>query len=199
MNLKEPEIIDSNAPKQERLPVKTASALLAPQLADVLLRFEAELNAMEAEGRWGKDDVGAAIGIVDQPLWWVNNTMAGDRPGVHFEIPDSESVPAGMNLDAEIAKQMGSILDKAYVVLQKMEQNLNGNHRHPVGPEGKERMLRDVRYAANDLRRAVEAMTHLARLSDFAGFTKCPYEGSGNADRRHQGDHRQNLHKPRLR
>ena len=152
-------MFDPNAPRSERLGAKQASALLAPQLADVFLRFEARLNGMADANRWSPEDVKAAIDSVDLPLWWLNDTMGGQRPGVHFEVPASEIVADGAVLDAEVAREIGPVLDKACARLQQIQRRQEREAGFRPGEDELRQLLRDVRYAANDLRRALHDIT----------------------------------------
>jgi hypothetical protein len=130
---------------------KVASVICAPQLADALLRLEARLNDMEAGSQWTLDQLMAAQDDIRQPLWRMNDVMCGKRPGVDFDGPASETVPEGETIDEKVASDIASVLDKGYVRLGRLASGA-------AQPEEEERrkLLRDVRYAANDLRRALE-------------------------------------------
>jgi len=142
----------TEAPLEERLTMKPASVICAPQLADALLRLETRLNDMEAGGEWSPDQVRAAMDDIRQPLSWMNAVMGGKRPGIHFDVPASEAVPEGASIDGKVAVDMANVLDKGYVRLHRI---LSGSALDET-PDEKRKVLRDVRYASNDLRRAIE-------------------------------------------
>lgn len=117
---------------------------------------------MESDDDWSFSRVSAVVERLYKPIGsWVEDTMAGKEPGVDFEVPYSGTEITDM--DAKVVKRVSRILDKACADLMSIQA---GDHRdHTATSVGstrlRERTLRDVRYAANDMRKVVEPSVNM--------------------------------------
>lgn len=129
------------------LSYKRASQLLAPQLVDTLLSLETSLNDAAAREDWSRQTLVEMVEALDRPLWWVNDAIGGKAPGVDFDVAPSETSVS--DIDAPAITSLGKLLDTACVRLMALRDG-----REVIDPARlRGQLLRDVRYAANDVRR----------------------------------------------
>jgi hypothetical protein len=142
--------LDDGQDRYQRIPAirttrsyYTVSRLTAAQLSDVLFRLENALNAMP-ETAWSVDDVERVVRSLTDPLGWIESGLRGDE----FDVPPASRELSASVMSSKIVGQLAKIIDRSCAELMVLRDT---PPETVLGAQAK--VLRNVRYAANDLRR----------------------------------------------
>jgi hypothetical protein len=126
---------------------KEISSLIAPQLIDALFQFEANLNSLPENEGWSFEVVESVLKNVAEPIEWMEALFLTGA----VEVPESRREIGADVLDSKPVKQLAKVIDKSCASLMSLRTVVPNQDRVAICIK----VLRDVRYAANDLRRAL--------------------------------------------
>lgn len=136
---------------------KEAALFIAPQLVDAFFQFETKLNSLPQPDGWALEDIETALDGVGEPIEWMEDLVLVGATEVPVSQRRLTAEVLRTNLTAEVLRskafgQLAKVLDKSATRLKSLrEAPVEQDRAAEIS-----RVLKDVRYAANDIRRALE-------------------------------------------